>query len=333
MIKEAIATMDLSMDDVRDGFQQIRDWFGSVSQMISDKTQYLRNSPQAAPYVQQLDGIWEQFSNFGAYATQQLAQLEQGATQIEQGMQALAPNSMFINGKRVPIQFEPDPEQPGWEIATVTVNGKKYEVQEDESTGQRSLKEMDVNAGIAAPAPIDTSKLDANTVNDIWNELVRRGLAKAAGSTRTVIYRIAALTPDMQQYIDMISKNPDALQKFIADIKAKRDAFAAQPVTNTPAAVTPPPVAGTPQSTVAPAPNTATPPSGTLTMDKPSEKAPASAAPAPKKPSTKKPASKKKKPTTPAPQQSKVVGNIPEGLFQQESVKFNLKMHKNAKKS
>lgn len=156
--KEAQALTDINLDfsDITNGLQQVSGWFKSIQEGIQSKKEYLQKHPKTQAFVGQLDNIWKQVSQLSQATDAQIAQVQQSTQAISTGMESLVPQSMMVNGKPVPIQFEDDPNDPGYQKAVVSVGGQKFEVQEDEN-GKRSLKKVEATPATPAIGTTETA--------------------------------------------------------------------------------------------------------------------------------------------------------------------------------
>lgn len=143
--KEAQALTDINLDfsDITNGLQQVSGLFKNIQDAIMAKHEYLMKHPKTQAFVQQLGNIWKQVGQLSQATNAEIAQVSQATQAISKGMESLVPQSMIVGGKPVPIQFEDDTTDPGYQRAIVNVGGQKYEVQEDEN-GKRSLKKVSV---------------------------------------------------------------------------------------------------------------------------------------------------------------------------------------------
>jgi hypothetical protein len=144
LIKEAQALTDINLDftDITNGLQQVSTWFESIQQSIQNKYDYLQKNPKTQAFIKQLGNIWKQVGQLSNNTNTQISQIEQTTQNMANEMsKSLVPESIMVEGKAVNIEWEDDPTEPGYQMAVVNINNKKYKVQEDEK-GKRSLEEI-----------------------------------------------------------------------------------------------------------------------------------------------------------------------------------------------
>jgi hypothetical protein len=166
--REAQALTDINLDfsDITNGLQQVSGWFKHIQDGIESKREYLQKHPKTQAFIGQLDNIWKQVSQLSKATNARITQVQQSTQAISRGMESLVPQSIIVNGKPIPIQFENDLDDPGYQKAVVHVDGQKYEVQED-NNGKRSLKK--VEATPAAPA-IGTTETAAQPIAEVHQQ-------------------------------------------------------------------------------------------------------------------------------------------------------------------
>lgn len=126
---QALTDIDMDMGDIRNGFAQVQAWFDNIQEALQQKSQYLGNHPKTQVFLKQLSEIWQQVAILKESTNAQVDQIDQSASAIEKGMEELVPQFVEHLGQQYNIEFIPDPNDTGWEIAVATVDGKTYEVQ------------------------------------------------------------------------------------------------------------------------------------------------------------------------------------------------------------
>ena len=148
------ALRDPGLGGIRKGLEQIQIMFSQIQQAFTDKLQYLNKSPKTQKFIQQLGKIWQGVAQLEKATGQQIDALQQPMAQIEEAMeQTLIPQSIMFQNKPTPIEWVPDPDDPGMEMAVINVNGQQYEVQSDDA-GTLSVKPAAAPAGAASGAPV-----------------------------------------------------------------------------------------------------------------------------------------------------------------------------------
>jgi len=147
------ALRDPGLGGIRKGLEQIQTMFSQIQQAFTDKLQYLNKSPKTQQFIQQLGKIWQGVAQLEKATGQQIDALQQPMAQIEEAMeQTLIPQSIMFQNKPTPIEWVPDPDDPGMEMAVINVNGQQYEVQSDDS-GALSVKPATAPDAAAAGTP------------------------------------------------------------------------------------------------------------------------------------------------------------------------------------
>jgi len=241
IIKEAQAFTDIQVDlsDIKNGLSQISKWFNTIQNAFTTKAQYLQQHPKTQKFMQGLGNIWTQVTQLQQNTNAQLDQINKSTIQMEQQMdQELVPNSMMINGKSYKIEFIDDPSSPGYQMATVNVNGRQYEVQEDDS-GNRSLKPMDQMQSVEQSQPqqqqqpetaasgqtprlpdsvvAEASTLTAEQIDKILERL------KVASNSSIVKVAMGLQTPkNIEWYIRQNKNNPQAIAALKQLLESKK---------------------------------------------------------------------------------------------------------------
>jgi hypothetical protein len=156
---QALTDIDVSLEDVRNGLTQVGGWFDYMLESLKDKAVYLQQHPKTQKFMQQLTEIYRNLAQLGNATKEQTAVIDQSSAAMEQAMeQALVPQSIMVGGQPRQIEWVDDPDQPGWQMAVVNVDGKQFEVQEDES-GSRSLKPLTPaeEAAVETVAPAESA--------------------------------------------------------------------------------------------------------------------------------------------------------------------------------
>lgn len=304
MVKEAQykgpAELDLSMDEIHNSIAQINKMLQGLNTAFQNKVQYLGQIEKTKAYGDQLSKIWQQIGVLAPV----LSDVDKQAATVEQTMNQQVPlQSIAKPGSPTQnLQYIPDPENPssGWDIAvTQTQDGSWKEVQVDEQTGKYYFEEL-----TPLKIPGNLAKGGNPLLQpDVAKYVLDYVMQKAAGSYGSII-KAAAPVPQKDpsqnqnaklwvQYIDSIIKAyPNHYKLFL------------QPIIDMLKKKT----SLTPQQQNQSQP--AEIPMGDA--DTSAVKTPSSA---------------------PPNQQSEVLGNIPQNMYDnQASSKFNLKMHKIAKK-
>lgn len=152
------ALRDPSLGGIRKGLEQIQTMFAQIQQAFTEKLQYLYQSPKTQKFVQQLGKIWQGVSKLEQATGQQIDALQQPMAQIEEAMeQTLIPQSIMFQNKPTKIEWVPDPDDPGMEMAIINVNGQQYEVQSDDM-GNLSVVPQAVAEPVAPQAVPETSQ-------------------------------------------------------------------------------------------------------------------------------------------------------------------------------
>jgi len=126
---QALTDIDMDMGDIRNGFAQVQAWFDNIQEALQQKSQYLGSHPKTQVFLKQLGEIWQQVAQLKESTNAQVDQIDQNASVIEKGMEELVPQYVEHLGQQYDIEFIPDPNDTGWEMAVTTIDGKTYEVQ------------------------------------------------------------------------------------------------------------------------------------------------------------------------------------------------------------
>jgi len=243
------ANFDISLGDIRNGLKQINGWFDSLQNTLMKKLDYINKHPQLNKFVQTLQGIWKQIGALRDITAKQMPIIDQSVQQMEQQMGGAVPKNVLIKGKQVPIQWVPDPSDPGTEMATVEVDGKRYEVQTDERTKGLSLKEIQqatqqqpqtqssgTGAGSAMTISPDLNKFftkpeDVGIIDNLL-KYIGDAYSKIA-KFNYLFYKNAQTTsipPEVMNYVASLiqGKNKSALDEFVKQLNQKKQALQGQ---------------------------------------------------------------------------------------------------------
>ena len=135
LIRKEAQTIELGVEDITGGLQQIYQSVDGVINSIKSKTSTLGNVPTARKAVQLLENIWSHLEQFKKSLNQPITALEQETPAIEQALEGVIPKEVFDKQekKRYTIEWTEQDSQ-GEQTAYVTkADGQKYEVQRDES--------------------------------------------------------------------------------------------------------------------------------------------------------------------------------------------------------
>ena len=228
--------IDVSIDDITGGLQQIYKSIDNVISGIEIKSNELLQLPTAKRAVKALGNLWKQLKQFRGGLEKPIAELERETPAIQQELEQLIPKSVFDANDRKNYTIEwSDPDENGEETAYVTKSdGQRYEVQR-ESNGKMIVSKTPMNSA-SAPVeetqnpstssgsgiggggstttlqPPDISNLSGESIQSILNEL-----QKVASSNSYMIRQAldSSIPQEIISYIQSIKGNQVATSEFI----------------------------------------------------------------------------------------------------------------------
>ena len=227
LVKTAQLTdINLDFSDITNGLNQITQLFATVETALQKKLQYLQKSPKTQQFIKPLKDIWAQIEQLSKITTTEIESVNKTATEMSGAMgKELTPDSITVNRKPTDIEWgEPDAE--GYQSAFVTVDGKKFEVQEDER-GKRSLKPMEATKhGEVVPKVEEAApaKAPEATVTPATEPTVTEAPAAVADIGQSKEVAGAPQTPEEKwtsKGIDYKTEVEPILQPFINNDKSK----------------------------------------------------------------------------------------------------------------
>ena len=228
--------IDVSVDDITGGLQQIYKSIDSVISGIEEKSEGLLNVPTAERAAKALGNLWKQLKQLRGGLAKPVAELERAIPEIQQELNNTIPTHvMDVNdGENYTIEWS-DMDEDGLETAYVTKSdGQRYEVQR-ESDGNIIVSKTPMNSA-SAPVeetqnpstssgsgiggggstttlqPPDISNLSGESIQSILNEL-----QKVASSNSYMIRQAldSSIPQEIISYIQSIKGDRVATSEFI----------------------------------------------------------------------------------------------------------------------
>ncbi|MFW5887719.1 MAG: hypothetical protein ACOCUH_02870 [Bacteriovoracia bacterium] len=131
---QALTSIDFDLDEVKDGLKQVNNWFDHILNFLKDKSVYLYDNPKTEKFIDDFAGIYRNLAQLSSSTKEQISQINESTSEVEEKMEKeLTPQSVSINGKPRKIEWMDDPDDPGWQMAVVNIDGKYYKIQENDN--------------------------------------------------------------------------------------------------------------------------------------------------------------------------------------------------------
>ena len=286
-LRKVAQTMEIGMEDVTQGIEEIYKVVHNVMQAIQRKTDSVMNVPTAQKAVKLMGTLWGQLDQFRNALVKPVEQLKQEAPSIEQAQQGALPQSVFDAAEKKKYKIEwTDQDAAGEQTAYVTkADGQQYEVQRDNS-GKMSVAPTPMSAAgtpAAEASPADaipagtppettgreevpagtgggmTTSPDLSKITDPKIiDIIKKYLKAAKFNLKNIQYRealgVAAppeIPKEMVPFLQSIRNDEAAKAKFLPLLEKRRQELGG--VATAPAAGTPTAPAGATGATPSPA--------------------------------------------------------------------------------